>query len=447
MINKVIQFIDKYNLRNKTIIVGFSGGFDSMCLLDILTKIREECNLNIIAAHYNHNWRGEKAKSEQLACENFCLSKNIDFYTETADADVKKNETAARELRYQFFERAFHKYNADAVFTAHNYNDNAETILYRIIKGTGIVGLKGVLQNRNIYFRPLLNVNRDDIERYCMENDLKPNIDDSNSDNIHKRNLIRNEILPLLKQINPEVIASLNNLGQIAQLELNIIDEYIQEINKSVFDKEKIKTAKFKELSDSMKQKIIYNLIYNSKIDYTKESIENILNFIDDTIKSNKPSKYSLGKDCWLYTDKNIIEIMSSTEKNNEIIKINEIGEYKFNEHKFIIEKTKQFKKLPDETEAIIDLSNINTNKLVIRTRRDGDIMQPLGTQGKMKLKKYLMAKNIPAHKRDSLILLAYEKEVLWVAGVGLSDKIKTVDVPTHHIKIKKIRTNNENNK
>ena len=126
MIEKVLNFIEKYNLSNKTIIIGFSGGYDSMCLLDVLNKIAKRVSLHLVAVHYNHNWRGEIAKQEQIHCEKFCKKNNIKFYTETAPENIKHNETVARELRYDLFERAYKKYNADAIFTAHNFDDNAE---------------------------------------------------------------------------------------------------------------------------------------------------------------------------------------------------------------------------------------------------------------------------------------------------------------------------------
>ena len=445
MINTVLNFIEKYQLSNKTILVGFSGGFDSMCLLDILWKLKvrlsfDEKNIaapkkiNLVACHFNHNWRGDEARKEQENCESFCKERGIEFYTETAPDDIKKNETEARELRYAFFERAMEKYDADVLFTAHNFDDNAETILYRIIKGTGVVGLKGILPKRGKFYRPLLTITRAEIEKYCVENNLCPNEDSSNSEKIHKRNLIRHDILPLLSKINPDVKKSLVSLGYIAQSESDIVDEYISEISKKLFDGGTIKTKEFLNCSKSVRQKIIYNLIYESEFDYTMDTILNICDFIDKTIKENKPSKYSLGADAWIYADRNIIEIIYESNKNNEVIKIDSCGEYSLGGGKFKIEPEQTFIKTKDESAAYVDLSGYND--LYIRTRREGDVIHPLGFSGTMKLKKYLMEKNIPQHRRDKLILLTDGNEILWVAGVGLSDKIKTKDVPTHKISV-----------
>lgn len=436
MIETHIQnFINKYKLLNKTIIVGFSGGFDSMCLLYALKKIK--CNIRLIGAHFNHNWRGEIAKQEQLRCKEFCEKLGIEFYTETAPDDTKKNETVAREQRYAFFERAQKKYGTDVVFTAHNYNDNAETLIYRIAKGTGLTGLKGILENRENYYRPLLEISRNDIEQYCKNNRLEPNNDVSNNDTVHKRNLIRHEILPLLEKINPNVVSAINTLSQVTQCELSILDDYINSVKKDIIKDEKISTKKFKKLTPNLQQKIIYDYIYNSEIDYDFKLIENATNFLIDAINNKKISKFSLTKNRWLYVDENTIEIIKDIKKNTEIIEINSVGKYELYDKIFeISECCEPLEKSSDENCVKVDLSN--HKHLILRTRRDGDIFQPLGTQGTMKLKKYLMSKKIAQHYRDSLILLCDDKEVLWVAGIGLSEKIKTTTNSTHKLQIKR---------
>ena len=136
---KVKYFLTKHNLMNtkNNILVAFSGGYDSMCLLDILS----EFNLNILAIHLNHNWRGEESDKEEENCRFFCKSKKIDFYCEKLPAGLPRTETAARKARYDFFENCAKKFNSTTVLTAHNANDNAETIIYRMVKGTGITGL------------------------------------------------------------------------------------------------------------------------------------------------------------------------------------------------------------------------------------------------------------------------------------------------------------------
>lgn len=436
MIKEVIsKFIDEHNLTNKTVIVGFSGGYDSMCLLDVMQKLAPEKNIKLIAAHYNHNWRGEIARTEQLRCEEFCEEKNIEFFTQTASIDVKKTETEARKLRYKFFEDAIKQYCADVVFTAHNYNDNAETVLYRIIKGTGVVGLRGILSKRDIFYRPLLSVTRKEIEKYCVDNGLSPNNDNSNSDTKYKRNFIRHEILPVLKKINPEILKSLNTLAEVSSSETNIIEEYLSKLSKDMIVGNKIDLAKFKNLSKDVKQRLLYKFIYDSGFDYDYSMIKNIFNFVEENISQKKISKYSLSNDTWLYLGDKYIEIIKNYEKQNDVVTLDKEGTYTFGESLFSISKCLTKEKNCDETIAFVDLSKYNN--LTLRTRKDGDIISPLGLKGTMKLKKYLIDKKIPQHKRDKLLLLCKDDEVLWVAGVGLSDKIKTITNPTHKLSVK----------
>ena len=163
----VEKFINKYNLTG-TFIVAFSGGYDSMCLLDVLSKISDD----IVAVHLNHNWRGEESRQEEQNCREFANHANIKYYTETLSDDIEKTETAAREARYEFLKKCAKKFNSNIVFTAHNYDDNAETVLYRIIKGTGTIGLQGILEHRDIFYRPLLKTSRTEIEKNIKDNKL-----------------------------------------------------------------------------------------------------------------------------------------------------------------------------------------------------------------------------------------------------------------------------------
>ena len=165
-----------------------------MCLLDILS----EFNLNILAIHLNHNWRGEESDKEEENCRFFCKSKKIDFYCEKLPARLPRTETAARKARYDFFENCAKKFNSTTVLTAHNANDNAETIIYRMVKGTGITGLCGISEKREIFYRPLLKTKRSEIVDYCNENNLTPNNDSSNSNTAYTRNYLRLNVIPAL---------------------------------------------------------------------------------------------------------------------------------------------------------------------------------------------------------------------------------------------------------
>ena len=429
MIRKVLNFIEHYGLAGKIIIVGFSGGADSSCLLDIMQRIADEKRIKLIAAHYNHNWRGIYSKKEMENCKKYCTKLGIEIYTETCNENIRKTETEARNLRYDFFKRVIDKYNADALFTAHNYDDNAETVLYRIIKGTGIDGLCGIRPVREKFYRPFLNITRKEIEEYCRIHNLNPNRDSSNNDIKYNRNFIRYKIIPILEQINPYAKKSLNNLIQTAAADKNIIKEYI--LSKKIYYQDKIKTAEYKKLSKDMKFRIIYDFIQKTGAEYSREKIENIYNFLENL---NKPSMCSLFKNHFLYANTEFIEIISKYNKIDTVLDINEAGIYKIGKAVFKIEPCTQKEAFIDKNTVYADLSQYQN--LTLRTRRSGDIISPLGAGGTVKLKKYLINKKIPRHKRDKLVFLCCGNEILWAAGIGLSDKIKITNRPTHKLSI-----------
>lgn len=405
---KVKLFIEKYELK-EPFIVGFSGGYDSMCLADILSKLK----YSIILVHLNHNWRGEESLKEEENCKNFAKERNISFYSETLPDNVKHCETVAREERYKFFEKCAKKFDSNVIFTAHNFDDNAETVLYRITKGTGLIGLQGIAEKRdNLYYRPLLTTTREEIENYCICNNLTPNKDSSNEDIKYKRNLIRKKIIPLMEKINPKVKKVLNTLSQIANEDAHIL---------KANDKYQIRS-----------------LLIENGIDYDKKKIEEIKIFIDENKSSKSGKKMSLGTDKWLFVSDKELKIVGKNKKNDTCIKITTEGEYKFEDKIFSLKKySNKVNKYPDDSEykAFVVLKDLT---LDLRHRKDGDIIWPLGCSGIQKLKKYLNEKKVPNYIKDDLIFLCSNNEVLWAAGYGISEKIKVDEKPTHVIELRK---------
>lgn len=447
IIEKIADFLRKYELQDKTIIVGFSGGYDSMCLLDILSKLKEQeefWEMSVIAAHFNHNWRGEEALKEQEVCRLFAASRGMDFYTKTAPYGLKKSENEARIARYEFFEEAMDEYDADAVFTAHNKDDNAETVLYRVTKGTGLVGLKGISEKRNKFYRPLLKTARKEIVQYCEENNLSPNNDSSNADITYKRNYIRLNIIPALEKINPSVKDSLNTLAEVSISENEIIEEYLGTLRDKVMQGDSMNTEAYKTLSMPVKMRFIHEYIQKFNLDYDFKRIKEIYEFIETNMNRKNGSTLSLATAKWLYVDERIIETIPRRAQKEEIllpeISIDGEGEYQIGDKTFTLKKyeEKEVFIFPDSSAnfVYVDLSKIKL-PVTVRTRKDGDIINPFGMRGSMKLKKYLNSKGISKHKRDELLLLANEEEILWVVGVGLSDKIGVTKVPTHVIEVR----------
>ena len=432
-------FLQKYDLNNPDLVflAAFSGGYDSMCLLDSLKKITRN---RIIAIHLNHNWRGKESDAEEENCKKFCQKNNIEFYSEKLDKNIPHTETAAREARYKFFENCAKKFNSRVIFTAHNKNDNLETVIYRICKGTGISGLQGIAENRGIYYRPLLDIRRCDIENYCKINNLTPNNDSSNSDKKYKRNFIRADVIPMLEKINPNIIDTISSLSAIAREENESIEDYLKQILNKISENGKIKTTEFTQLSSSVQSRIIYDIFIKYKLDYDRTKILNIKDFILENAESKSGKTCSLTTNLWLFTSNKIIEIIDKKTRTLPECWIKKEGIYNLNGYIFELKKyTDPVKIYPQESDnlAYINLDNLNID-FEIRTRQDGDIIQPFGLNGTQKLKKYLNSKKIPNHQKDNLLFLTQKKEVLWAIGLGISDKIKVKEKPTHVMKFYK---------
>lgn len=436
MIKKIEKFLIEYDLTQdaKRLSVAFSGGFDSMCLLHCLIELRKKYKFKLFAFHLNHNWRGEEALREALHCEKFCNLNNIDFYSETLDANEKHTETHARELRYEFFNRAIKKFQIDALFTAHTKSDTAETLIYRLIKGTGIKGLQGISPHIGKIYRPMLDISRKEVENYCKVFNLSPNNDSSNADSDYTRNYIRNEILPKFKKINKNYEESINSLSLLAYEEEQIVKEYLSSLNIYNMNAE-INSEIFCKLSNILKKRVIYELFVKYDFEYTQQKILHTLQFINENINSNSGKNYSLDAEYFLFVSSKKICVFKQKEKCTDEVRVTKEGVYNFLNFEFKIEKCHDLPKVfPNDSEFKAYVEINGDFDFTLRTRREGDIIVPLGTSGSMKLKKYLINKNIPQYEKDSIVLLCKSSEILWVSGIGLSDNLKVVNRCTHVI-------------
>ena len=308
---KVLNTIKKYNLIEKgdCIVIGVSGGPDSMTLLHVLYQLRELVDIRICVAHINHMLRKE-ADEETQYVQNFCRSIGIDCYTKKIDIgkvaiDEKiSTELAGRKARYDFFEEVAQKVGANKIATAHNANDNAETVLMNLLRGSGTSGLKGIEKIREgKYIRPIIECTRKEIEVYTQENQLHPKYDKTNEENIYTRNKIRNELIPFIeREFNPNIVEGLNRLSTIVTNE----EAYFHKIVENTFKELQITENNFEE-----KQK---NAFKPNEIEAIEKGLreKNIIildlkkfNLLDEVIKSR----------LILYTINKLLGTMQGIEK------------------------------------------------------------------------------------------------------------------------------------
>ena len=302
MKEKVLETIKKYNLieNGDKIVIGVSGGPDSITLLNVLLEIKQEkiIDFEIVVCHINHMIR-EEAKEDEEYVKEFCEKNNIEFYAKRIEIEKVAKESkigteeAGRIERYRFFNGILEKTSSNKIATAHTANDNAETVLMNIIRGSGTTGLKGIEPKRDNLIRPLINISRDEIELYCEENELNPRIDKTNFENIYTRNKIRNMLIPYIKEnFNPNILESINRLSNLSKQE----NEYLEKQTAKAFEKlliEKKYDEIILDLNGFNSQELVIknrlvlytiNILFGTRSGIEKKHIEDIIKLCSNNI-------------------------------------------------------------------------------------------------------------------------------------------------------------------
>ena len=449
---KVLSTINKHELIQKgdKIVVGLSGGPDSVCLLHILSRLKEELDLEIYAAHLNHQIRGIEAQKDAFYISKLCEEMGITFFIKSINVPeyCEKNgvsiEEGARKLRYEMFYEIKNNTRANKIAIGHNLNDQAETILMRMMRGTGLQGLKGIEYIRDgVIIRPILDIERNDIEEYCKQNKLNPRIDKTNLESIYTRNKIRLELIPYMKDnFNSNIIESIVRMGN----SLRSDNDYI----------ESEALIKFKEVSNIKSDSVEINLkpyinLHNSmKVRILRNSIKHILgdtNFIDqrhidDIIELEDESKIdkviNLPRGIYVYRKKNSI-ILTNKEivieeiefcyniPSNGFIKVKEIGTI-IETQVVSINKYKRSKS--DKSCNWFDFNKIKGG-IVVRSRRSGDKIKLSG--GSKKIKDLFIDIKIPKEDRCKVPVIADDQGILSVGNFRNSENYK-IDEETKEV-------------
>lgn len=448
MLDKVINYIKENKIiqQDDRILVALSGGPDSVCLLHILYRIKDKFNLKLGAIHINHMLRGEEADKdenyiidlcEQMGIKHYVKRINIEYIAKETNVSL---ETAGRNERYKAFEEIKIKDKYNKIAVAHNANDQAETILMRIMRGTGLEGLTGIKpQREGGIIRPILCLNRQEIEDYCEYNGLNPRIDASNYDRHYSRNRVRLDILPYMRDnFNKDIIDTLNRMTLLLQKDNEFIEEYSKkcyniyckkhnnklEILKELFEKEmesiitRVVIIAFKEISKSyqnFEMKHIYEIVNlasretGKKINLTNNIIcENLYGNIVLSKNDNKYYNSCVKTEIKLDKD-NIIE---NIEFNNYIINFE------------VIENKKKEKFTKNNLIKLFNYDKIE-KEILIRYRKDGDKIIPLGMSGSKKVKDIFINSKVPREERDNTPILCFDDKISWIVGYKTSQLFK----------------------
>ncbi len=437
MLEKIEENILKYSLlsSDENVIVGFSGGADSAFLLYALHKL----NYNVYALHINHGIRGEEAQRDAVFARNFCLKYNIKFFEEKVDVPeiAKQNnlslETAARQERYKILGNYALKFNAK-IAVAHNKNDQAETVLMHLLRGSGLNGLCGMQFRNNNIIRPIVNISREEIESYNSENNIDFITDSTNLSCEYTRNKFRLDIIPHIDSaLNIDSVSSITKCAEI-------LNDYNNFIKFSVSEYEK-------QYITHLNDKVIFkinNLPHILQIELIKKCIELLNGNIIDIERTHLEDVVSLlkkesGKE--IHLPYNIKAKKIYDEIHFSKLETNFIAEYVFNENEtykwnngnitsnfvtsYIKEKNCEF----------LDYDELPKD-IVLRTRKEHDYIHPLGSNGKCTLKKYFIDKKVPSDIRNSLPLIAKDNEIYAIIGYTVSEKAKIKSTTKNIIKI-----------
>ena len=458
---------DKLNLDMKSpIVIGFSGGVDSVCLATLFLQ----SSIPIIIAHFNHCLRETADRDEDFARE-FAQKRNLIFVSEKSDvskfakANRLSHEEAARKKRYEFLFRIAKNYHSKTIAVAHHADDQIETVLMHLFRGSGMAGLLGMREEVIIpefdsiikIIRPLLSFWREEIEHYCYENKHDFVVDETNLSILYERNKIRNEILPYLQQHYPGLKNRIFRMSKILINEDDIVQELLQKNWRDVCNFEGsyfviLDQKIFSGFPIALQRRIIRRAVFSIKPDCRDLSFDNIERVIEFLI-NKKPGEIDLHE--------NLIALFSSTEiivgsKTNEWLSIL----YPQLEERIIIEDLKDktisisnywelsLEKIGKQEDLIfsnienfvvyVDADQFLEKQIILRNREKGDRFQPLGMEiGKVKISDFFINEKLLKPARDKWpVLTNKENEIIWVPGFRQNHKSKITNQTENILKI-----------
>lgn len=432
MKDKVRNYMDKWQMLQSEdcVIVGVSGGADSICLLLMLSKLQEAMGFHMVAVHVNHGLRGLDADADEAYVEKFC--KELGVVCESYYADVEliskkrkqSTEEAGREVRREFFEKTMKKYGATKLALAHHQNDSAETFFINLARGTGLRGLGGIAPVNGNVIRPLLCLKREEIEAYLKEEGISYCTDDTNYGDEYTRNRIRNHTIPYLQeQVNPKVVEHMNEtMEQIRQVQ-GFLDEQVEMYwDRSVTAAETgylISGEAYLQVPEALKPLLIRRVL--TVVSGKEKDLESVhVRQLQELFRKQVGRKTDLP---YQMEGKRVYEgILVYVKENQPKQPLDEVIFHILDrEADFKIGKKHISCKVTDEYVEKSHTKQFNCdiikNNISIRTRKQGDYITIHEDGRTQKLKSYFINEKIPQDERDEILLVAEGSHVLWIVG------------------------------
>ncbi|HLN56309.1 MAG TPA: tRNA lysidine(34) synthetase TilS [Bacteroidales bacterium] len=435
MLAEVHGFIAEHQLirHGEKILLAISGGIDSMVMAHLFLHLPYETGI----AHCNFSLRDEESDQDEELVRKFAEDNKIPFFTarfNTKAFAVEKGisvQMAARELRYAWFEEIRSKNNFDLVAVAHNLNDNVETMLINLARGTGLAGLSGMKPVTGRIIRPLLKVTREKIAKYCSEHAIGYREDRSNAETKYTRNKIRHNVLPLLQQINPSLLTTLSeSITRFGELN-EIVNTYVSGLRSqvsaikdgsTVFDLDELRR-------NSENRTVLFELFRPYNLEGNQ--IDDLLNIINGRTGSQViTSTHRITR--------NRDEILVTEKRGNDetCIRVNNLDDLPASISGEFLSVDNSFRIPADASVAFLDSEKV-LFPLVIRKWHAGDSFFPLGMNGKKKLSDYFIDKKYSLPEKDRKLVLESDGKIVWIIGDRIDDRFKITSHTTKALILK----------
>ena len=420
LFREILKVNKKYNLieNNDIIVVGFSGGPDSVFLVEMLKKLQHFFNFKIYLVHINHLLRGEDADSDENFSFEYAKKNNLEIFIkripvkEIAKEIGKTLEEVGREERYKFFSEIYEKVGATKIATAHNKDDQIETFLFRLIRGTSLQGLEGIKIKNNNVIRPISEIYKKDILEYLNKNEIQYKIDKTNFENEFTRNSIRLDLIPFIEErynikFKDKIFSLIKEIRENNQNNSLNLSDYTDSENRIILEKTKF-------LSNFDKKNLLSLFLNKKNIEVNRNKIDEI----SSLIKSNGTKKIDLDKSYRIVKDYTYLYIEDKKENcviNNNVIQVKIPSEQIFDNFKITVSTVENLDIPKQKNQYLLDA--IYNDIIEVRYRKEGDRIF-LGEKHSKKIKEIFIDQKIPKDIRDRLPIFLYNNTIFWIYNV-----------------------------
>jgi tRNA(Ile)-lysidine synthase len=435
---KILRFIDERSLISEgdKLLVAFSGGPDSVFALSFLNKYKRRFKIDLCAVHFNHQLRDQESNADETFAEKICKSKDIPLVVVklNAKAFAKRNkisiEEAARKLRYRNLEMLAEDLESSKIVTAHNQSDNTETMLINLFSGTGSSGISGIPITRGNIIRPLLSVTKQDIISYLQNKKIPFRIDSSNFSDEFKRNYIRNNILPLIREkINPSLDEAMFRTAKNLEGEIRFNRKIIEHLERkfvAVTDNTVSIKIDLAKVFDGEVPGVILKSLFKKYFDQEFEFDDYLK--INSLVDKQKGKKVDLGGKLFAFREEHEIRIQQPFETSDKELELKVGKQVKLDSLKIGIEPIeKQNVKFTSGGKVeFISADNLK-GPFVVRKWQSGDRFKPLGMKNFKKVSDFLTDIKIPTSERKKQIVLLNRNHIVWIVGLRIDDRFKMI--------------------